>query len=131
MPAVTLACNSYLRDIKARSKKAWVKGIDLWKVLAAIKDAKGDVWIVDETYLVWFEAGVPWHSNAVWINEKLMLALKPGGNFQSVIDFLLDAKEAHGAELVVVGTALALSDRALAKIFEKAGFTQAIITLTK
>lgn len=130
-PRIEEACRTYLARIKKRSKKAWVQGINIDKVLADLFSSWGDVWIVDDTFLVWFETGVPWHSDALWLNEKLMLALSPGGDFQSVIDFLEDAADAHGAERIVVGTALALSDRALAKIFEKAGFSQAIITLTK
>lgn len=124
------AIDSYLPKIIRRSPKPWVKLIDREAVINHIATA-ANAYIVDETFLVLYEYGIPWHSGSVWLNETLVLALKPGGEFKQVTDFLELKAQHHNARIAVVGTGLAIVDEALARVYEGLGFTRSIITLTK
>lgn len=127
---VLQAITTYLAKIKDRSSKEWVQLIDFDAVVDYLGTAD-NVYIVDEKFLVMYEVGIPWHTKTTWLNEKIVIAIEPGGDFQSVTDFLELKAEEAGAELVVVGTALAISDRALARVYERLGYKPSIITLTK
>lgn len=123
------ACRATIEYVQARAAKEWVKDLDLEKVVETINEA--DAWIVDETYLVMYVVDTPWYGNKPWLLEQLVLALKPGGDFSAVTDFLEDRARAEGCSFCVVGTALAPSDKALARLYTRQGYQGEVITLTK
>lgn len=122
---------STLGKIRRKSDKAWIKRIDCESVLDTLFDPDCTAYIVDETYLVYYEVGSAWYGPTTMLEEKLVLSLRPGSSFSVVTDFLEERARLHGAELIVVGTALAPSDAALARCYTRQGFKQEVITLIK
>lgn len=88
-------------------------------------------YIVNEQYLVVYAIGTPWYADDTFLEELLVLHLGNGGSFKTVTDFLEAAAAQAGATLVISGTALASSDRALARLYAAQGFSQEALTLTK
>jgi hypothetical protein len=88
-------------------------------------------YIVQDAYLVMFVLGVPWYSTDLVLSEQLVLALRPSKDFSVVPRFLEQAGREAGARLAEAGTALAKSDRALASLYERSGFTVEAFALTK
>lgn len=91
------------------------------------------VYIVSDTYLVAYQLATPWwaNSDAVFLEELLVLRLAVSDNFDLVPQFLADRAREAGAQLVVAGTALAKSDRALASLYHRAGYSTQAFTLVK
>jgi len=130
-PAVYDAVVSTLGKIRRKSDKAWVKHIDTVSVLETLFDPDCTAYIVDDTYLIYYEVGSAWYGPATTLEEKLVLSLRPGSSFSVVTDFLEERARLHGAELIAVGTALAPSDAALARCYSRQGYKQEVITLIK
>lgn len=82
-------------------------------------------------YLVVYDITEMWFTDAPVLAEQLVFRLAEGGVFTDVVDFLeLKAREA-GAKWLCVGTTLAKSDRALASVYERHGFSRTAIHLAK
>lgn len=128
--AIVLAVHDIIERVQERGSKVWTKFIEADEVLDYISETDY-AYIVEDTFLVIYEIGSPWYTTARFLNEKLVLALKPGGNFTDVTDFLEERRRAEDAVLTVVGTALAISDRALVRLYSREGFTGEVITLVK
>lgn len=127
---VVNAARQSLDKVMARSDKLWVKYIDFNKVIEYIADAE-DAYIVEDKFLVIYELLTPWYADSLWLAERLVLALDTGGNFTDVTDFLEERARAEGAVLIGVGTALAISDRALARCYTKRGYSGELLSLFK
>jgi len=89
------------------------------------------VYIVNECYLVIYDIFTPWYSETPILAEQLVLQLASGGRFSDVVSFLEEAAREAGASSVVVGTALAKSDKSLATMYQREGFQQEAIELSK
>lgn len=127
---IVTAAKRSLDKVMARSDKLWVKHIDFNKVIEYIADAE-DAYIVEDKFLVIYDLVTPWYTNSLWLAERLVLALDTGGNFTDVTDFLEERARAEGAVLVGVGTALAISDRALARCYSQRGYSGELLSLFK
>lgn len=128
---IVIAAEDHLAKALKRTGKVWVQRVRLDKVLDALFDPDNLVFIVDETFLVYYETGQPWYSDTDVLEEKLVLNLRPGASFSAVTDFLEERARLHQAELIGVGTALAASDAALVRCYTRNGFKQEAITLIK
>lgn len=81
-------------------------------------------------YLVVYEVGTPWYSNASILSELLIVRVGRGGTIKGVAQFLRKRAKALGADFIAVGTAFAKSDPALSRLYQAQGFTPEAITLT-
>lgn len=114
--------------------KAWMGFANPEDTLDGIRllASQSGAWIVDDTYLVLIDSGSPWYNPNVSVLEELMvLALVPGGDFRSVTKFLDQVAAARGCDFISSGTALATSDRALSRLYMRSGYTVAGTMLTK
>lgn len=116
-----------------RNTKAWVKYIDLDRGVSHIIYSAENAWIVGDAYLVVYNIAAPWFikEGVEFLNEELVLALVPGGNFSDVSDFLQRKAKEAGAKLAQVGTALSTSDKVLASLYQSQGFHQEAVSLVK
>ena len=92
--------------------------------------AADNAYIVDG-YLVVYEISTMWWSDTPILAEQLVFALEPNSRFASVIEFFEAKAREAGAKFLCVGTALAKSDKALASLYEREGFSQIAINLSK
>lgn len=123
-----------LQEVKAKARKGWVLHATPESAYAGLQDQHtvGNVFVIDEHYLVAVAHGSPWYNQDIVILEEVMvLALVPGGNFRSVTDFLDMEAHRRGASFIASGTALATSDRALSRLYARAGYTPDGTMLTK
>lgn len=109
--------------------KSWLRDIDREQVLHSILAGAVQARIV-HGYLVLFTVGSPWYSTVSVLEECLVLRLYPGGTLRDVAAFLELEAEANGCVRVCVGTALA-NDRAIARVYNSAGFYEEARTLVK
>jgi len=124
--------DSAIRKHKLRGGKGWFKYLDLDAVMQGLY--VNETYIVDDTYLVSYLVGTPWYADdsITYLEEKLVLRISDEGSSFSVVPaFLEDRRQAHGAVLVGVGTAFALSDRAMSKVYNNHGFHQEAVSLIK
>lgn len=128
---IYVAAEDHLAKAQKRTGKVWVQRVRLDKVLDVLLDPDNYVFIVDETFLVFYEVGQPWYADTDVLEEKLVLNLRQGAKFSAVTDFLEERARLHQAELIGVGTALAASDAALVRCYTREGYRQEAITLIK
>lgn len=121
----------YFPRITEKAKKEWLYDVDLDVALHYILHEADHAHIVDENYLVVFDIGDSWFSSKVMLMEQLVLSLRPGSPFSVVTDFLEEQAHLLGCNLISVGTSMATSDRALARIYTGQGYRQEAIALTK
>ena len=89
-----------------------------------------EAWIVGG-YLVLFNIQDTWWSDDLILAEQLVFALEPETSFGAVIEFFEAKAREAGAGYICVGTALAKSDKALASLYIKHGFSQMAVNLAK
>lgn len=116
-------------ELKRLARKHTHSVIDPDVALRNVFDAE-HAYIVDG-YLVVYEISTLWWSDDPIISEQLVFALEPNGDFSSVIRFFEAKAREVGARWIQAGTALAKSDRALASIYQRYGFEQHAIGLSK
>ncbi|APL99492.1 hypothetical protein FDH29_gp34 [Aquamicrobium phage P14] len=87
-----------------------------------------DVYIVEECYVVAFDVEVPWYGKTEVLNELAVIRLVQG-DFQCVPIFLKHMAQQRGCNFVLSGTALSVSDRALARMYGRQGFEQQALQL--
>lgn len=108
-----------------RANKKWVNLIDPVLIESTLKNSNSNIHavIVKDTYLLLFAVISPWFTNKTLIDEKLIFHLLDGpGKFSDVVDALeYIAKSVH-ASGIMVGTALAPSNKVMARMFQHAGF---------
>lgn len=129
---IVVAVHKQVAKTKARSKKRWTHYISADSVLEEIFSTE-NAYIVGETFLVLYNVGVPWYApeDVKFLEEKLVLNLGGAADFSVVPAFLEQRAEAEGAYLVGVGTALAISDRSLCRVYSRYGFHPEVVTLIK
>lgn len=89
-----------------------------------------NVWIVEESYLVVFDIGIPFYSDALVLQELLVLRLS-SGDFSCVTAFMEQQAREAGCAMVVAGTALTHCDKALASLYHRYGFKTEALTIVK
>lgn len=119
-----------IKTSQQRGRKAIHGDLDERRALRWIFD-NDNAYIVDESYLVLYEVFVPPYSLNPVLSEQFVLSLDGPSSLESVVEFLEHAARATKARMIYVGTALALSDRALAAQYEKHGFRREGTLLTK
>lgn len=82
-------------------------------------------------YLVAYEIGSPWYTDRLILSELIICRLRGNSAFGVVPSFLEHKAREAGCTLITAGTALARSDRALASLYMKHGFTLGALSLTK
>ncbi|USN16845.1 hypothetical protein BABAYKA_00420 [Brevundimonas phage vB_BpoS-Babayka] len=129
---IVAAVYKQVEKTKARSKKRWTHYISADSVLEEIFSTD-NAYIVGETYLVLYNIGTPWYAppDVLFLEEKLVLHIGGGAGFSVVPAFLEQRAEAEGVHLVGVGTALAISDRSLCRVYSRYGFNPEVVTLIK
>lgn len=108
-----------------RADKAWVALIDPTCIEATLKNMNPNIHcvIVKDTYLLLFSVVSPWFTNKRLIDEKLIFRLLDGpGKFTDVVDALEYIAKSMNASGIMAGTALAPSNKAMARMFQRAGF---------
>jgi len=119
----------------AGTSKQWFASIDLTKALQEIFSGKYLVYIVEETYLVMADLGTAWFAaeDHKVLAEMLVLRVYPHGpgKFHDIPRALAALGRAVGARAIVVGTALAVNNRALARMYTREGFEPSATELYK
>lgn len=132
---IASAIRTYADSIGHRINKVWFKSVDTQHVLSLILTGGVNAAIVNDSYLVLYEAGAPWYNPTVTVVEELMvLSLQDGSptaSLKDVTDFLEGQGRIHKATLVVVGTALAHRDEALIRMYGRLGFNRESTMLIK
>lgn len=108
-----------------RTNKKWTGLIDPTLIETTLKNINPNIHavIVENTYLVLFAVISPWFTNKTLIDEKLIFRLLDGpGKFSDVTAALDHIAASTNAAGIMVGTALAPSDKVMARMFQRAGF---------
>jgi len=122
---------TYADRIVHYANKQWFKGVDTEFVLAQILGGHVHAALLPH-YLVVFDLGNVWYNKTLLcVEEKLVLAVSPGGQLREVTDFLEYIARVNGANFVGVGTALAHDDRALSRMYSRLGYQPSGVQLTK
>lgn len=117
-----------------RSKKKWTVIVDPLKVAAVVKNQNPNIHsvVVEETYILVFSMAHPWFSDQFFVEEKLVIKAFDGpGNFSDVTKALEHIARVSGAYGILTGTAMAPNDKALVRMYEKAGFEKSQVGLFK
>ncbi len=116
--------------IHSADAKGWLHMVDLDTAMQVIEREFISL-IIEDTYLLCAAVLSPWYSrDARVLTEMLVLRVYPGpGKFQDIPRALRLLAEVEGAGDIVVGTALATSNRALARMYLREGFTQSGVEL--
>jgi hypothetical protein len=134
---ITLDDHDYLRShlerlvarVEARGGKHIHKCLDIDKAMVGLYDH--DHAYIVSGYLVVYQLGTPWFSDQLVLAEQLVLRLDGASCFSVVPAFLEREGREAKACLIEAGTALSLSDRALASLYKQAGFQMGGYALTK
>jgi len=115
--------------------KQWFRSIDPEAALRTIYSGKYYTYIVEETYLVMADCGSAWFAGEgdKILAEMLVLKVYPQGpgKFSDIPRALTALARAVGARAVCVGTALAVNNRALARMYTREGFEPSAVELYK
>ncbi|WCA46227.1 hypothetical protein [Caulobacter phage DCM] len=117
--------HAYFNRRKNRLTKVWINYVDLDVVMEFLFREDTNAWIVGGAYLVVFDISTPWYANPdkhKFLSEIIVLALLPGGSLSVVPEFLERKAREAGAVVAGAGTALAPNNRALARVYSRAGF---------
>jgi len=116
-------------QLRLQARKHMHQDIDPMVALRNVFEAD-HAYIVDG-YLVVYDISTMWWSDTPILAEQLVFALEPTSRFASVIEFFEAKAREAGAKFICAGTALAKSDKALASLYEREGFSQVAINLSK
>lgn len=78
--------------------------------------------VVDDSYLVVYDYGIPWYSNKMFLFELMVLKIGSGGSFEAVTDLLDDLAYEVDAKAIAVGSQLCRAPAALSRLYSRAGF---------
>lgn len=110
----------------------WHRHIDIFKCMEAVVKGEVNSVVVEDTYLLLYHFGTPWYSKDVMLEEQLVLKIhEGGGRFSDIPRALEGLAKHHGAVGVFTGTALASSNRALSRLYQREGFTPEAVALYK
>jgi len=117
------------------NQKQWFRTIDPEAVLRTIYSGEYYVYIVEDTYLVMADCGSAWFADEgdKTLAEMLVLKVYPQGpgKFSDIPRALTALARAVGARAICVGTALAVNNRALARLYTREGFEASAVELYK
>lgn len=129
------ALRAALSSADHHTNKAWLKAADVDHVLSLILDGEVSAAIVEDSYLVVFDHGVPWYSKDVRMVEELLVVKLhlslTGVSLRAVTRFLEAVAKATDSSYVVAGTAFSRGDAALARMYSVDGYHQEAVTLVK
>ena len=114
--------------------KAWMRLIDVEQGTARLFRGEIPSFIVAETYLLVAAPCTPWYSgdDTKVLSEHIVIKVYDGpGKFQDVVGALHALAHHWGCQGICVGTALAPIDNALARLYERHGFTKQAFELFK
>jgi len=129
-PLVEAALNDLVRHLQAHGSKQLYQHLDVAATMESLPNMR-HAYIVAGSYLVVYDLIIPWFSRTVLLQELLVLRLNRASTFDVVPDFLSAQAAEAGASLILVGTMLAKSDRALASLYSRSGFVEAARVLSK
>lgn len=120
--------------LEAHSKgikvKRWLKDVDIPTVMSLLL-TNPDVAIINDQYILYAEAAIPWYGQTPIVAEHMVLRIYPGDDdIGCVVDALYGMAVAVKAKRIVVGTALSPRDNILARAYQrKADFHYASVEL--
>ncbi|WNV48166.1 hypothetical protein Ql52_gp030 [Caulobacter phage Quill_5.2] len=119
----------YLQNSK---RKSWYKYLDTDACMSFIYACE-NAYVVDDAFLVVYEITNPAYAqkHILFVEEVMVLRLVPGSSFDAVTAFFDEVRERVGAVGIFAGTALAKSDRALARLYSRAGYRTETFIMTK
>ena len=126
---VAEALTKLVLKLRANPRKAMHKHLDVPAAMVSLYEFE-HAYIVGG-YLIVYAIAQPWYSQALFLQELLVLRIAEQASFGIVPDFLEAQARKAGAVLAAVGTALATSDTALESLYERRGFAQQGLTLVK
>lgn len=99
-------------------------------IVASLTEDTGiEAVIVNEDYLLLYSVVKPYYSKDNILQEQLVLRIRnTGATFINVVDTLRLLCKVNSCRGILVGTALAFRQRALARLYENAGFIDVSIT---
>lgn len=121
------------KAILSAEDKGWLHTVDIQVALGKIQSDFISL-IIEDTYLLCADVVTPWYSGEETkvLAEMLVLRVYDGpGKFSSIPRALHSLAGVVGAGSIVVGTALATSNRALARMYLREGFIQSGVELSK
>jgi len=124
------AIEATLTKLLRKSDKQWLRLVEPNGTFIRLFYAD-HCYVVEESFLVYYEVGVPWYATDRVLSEQLVLRLRPGADFDCVPRFLEQEALRHGCRLVIAGTAFAVSDGALTRMYGRRGFRPEATTLVK
>lgn len=128
---ILAALQDGVAELISSGTKPIAKAMDPAKAAAYLVQYNEHSYIVDETYLVCYQLGVPWFSEDLCLGEMTVARLTTqGGKFSAVTDFLKAEAERHGCKWVIAGTLLSSQDGLLSKLYERRGFSPSLRQLT-
>lgn len=124
-----------LGEFRRTSKKQWLKTGKWDTAYTYLVDAaagrNGSLCAMVGGIFVMYTVANSWCGTDCALEEQLVLRLYAGGNLGDVVQWLeLEASRLQ-ATGIIVGTALANSDRALVRTYNRHGFTQEAVALYK
>lgn len=117
-----------------RANKKWTQFIDPAKVEDVLKNRHPTIHsvVVEETYLLVFSIVHMWFSNTFFVEEKLVIKpFKGTGKFSDVTKALEHIAKVSEASGILSGTLMAPHDKALARMYNRAGYDNINIGLLK
>lgn len=118
--AVRLAISSALQTAETLP---WTEHVDVFYAFAQVLQGRLNAVVVEDTYVLVYNLGSPWYSPATFLEECLVLRVYDGdADFSAVTQALEGLAKHHGAKAIASATALAKSDRALSRMYQRAGF---------
>lgn len=110
--------------VKAKAiDKEVVRNVDEAYIIDLIVSGKVNSRIIDNGLLLVFDAGSPWYTKRVFVEECLVLRIGKGGTLDDVCDLLDDLADIMGADCIYVGGGLAVAQDALIRMYKARGFT--------
>ncbi|ATI16337.1 hypothetical protein HOS13_gp30 [Caulobacter phage Lullwater] len=118
--------------LQRSNRKPWFKYLDTDACMRFIYSCE-NAYVVNDAYLVCYEVINPAYAqeHILFVEEVMVLRLVPGSSFDAVTDFFEEVRERVGAVGIFAGTALAKSDRALARLYAKDGYVTGNLLLIK
>ncbi|WWO60250.1 acetyltransferase [Xanthomonas phage SB3] len=92
------------------------------KMLYSILSGEARSVVVEESYLVVYDYGIPWYSNKMFLFELMVLKIGTEGSFSDVTDILDHLADQVDAKAIAVGSQLCKAPAALSRLYSRAGF---------
>lgn len=129
---IRIALSSALDKALRANRKRFQHFIDIDQMLLELY-AMDTAYIVSDTYLVAYGVQSPWYAkdDILILFEILVLRIGSDADFKVVPAFLEARAQEAGCVLVTAGTALTVTDTALASLYQRSGFNVEALSLIK